>query len=822
MADVSIKISTQADTAGVAKATTALERLREMLNKASTAQVEVGKAMGMGAGIEAARRAFAAISSEVSYVIQNIESIPGIDPAVREGVMDLRDNFTDVQGTIHSMTASVLNWTNQLTQGIGYGIGALVYGMDAAGEAMAEDTRQKEANRRATDLLKQAEVAAAESKRREAAAATELKQRLDALTKARETLLNASLAPDKLFEKLQMGAAKLEMDANSMERVPLDPKQGVESEMAAVAKTKEKTTDPQELLRLSEKEANLRAQLELYQKIELTRARADEMRMQAQAVWEGIVQRALSIQDAENAAAFERLSTAEKLVTVTGKLATVQELLAGNATSPKGEIEATAWMEEQNRLREERIALEALQKTLRDQAATEAKQAATEQRTIMQIALAGQLEQIRHQKEILAQAPEGIAKRQKMGELLMDERKALLDLAEAAQLYALSLPKGSAEQAQAFAEAASLLTQEKRVGSGEAPRPTKLAGAQMNAGALTDPSAHYQDNSSAILGTTADIAGQMGTTADKVGKVWGDTFQGMRSGMAAAGNEMIWQSRSVGEAIDGMGLAVAQAFTQSIVQMVADWILEHTVMAAVRHLFLAGDVAATGAATATKVATHGAGEATMTGITAAGTGTRSGLTLMETIAHGIQWAIRVGAHLLGETMSTAITLAQVPLRIAAIVPETLMWLAKAGIQAMSAMASIPYIGPFLGIAAMAAVVAAGIALMSGFYDGGYTGDGPSTQVAGAVHKQEYVLTAAETARLGVDNIEAFKRGEMPSYEPVFMQPSMPEVSMAGPVVNVGGGGAAKQQGANVIVVKNDQEMWDAIESMRGTIRAMQS
>jgi tape measure domain-containing protein len=47
----------------------------------------------------------------------------------------------------------------------------------------------------------------------------------------------------------------------------------------------------------------------------------------------------------------------------------------------------------------------------------------------------------------------------------------------------------------------------------------------------------------------------------------------------------------------------------------------------------------------------------------------------------------------------------------------------------------------------------------GFMAGGYTGDGATNQVAGAVHGQEYVLNAATTRRLGVANLDRLQQGQ---------------------------------------------------------------
>lgn len=64
-------------------------------------------------------------------------------------------------------------------------------------------------------------------------------------------------------------------------------------------------------------------------------------------------------------------------------------------------------------------------------------------------------------------------------------------------------------------------------------------------------------------------------------------------------------------------------------------------------------------------------------------------------------------------------------------------------------------------------ISAGAGIMStlmsisgkGFKQGGYTGNGGASQVAGVVHGQEYVFDAQATKRIGVDNLNAMRRGD---------------------------------------------------------------
>jgi hypothetical protein len=139
---------------------------------------------------------------------------------------------------------------------------------------------------------------------------------------------------------------------------------------------------------------------------------------------------------------------------------------------------------------------------------------------------------------------------------------------------------------------------------------------------------------------------------------------------------------------------------------------------------------------------HALGETAMTGATAAGAVARGAIHVGETVFHGIQVGLRVAAHIAGEAASTAATIVNAGIRIATIIAESIAYVIKAAVAAMSAVASIPYVGPILAIAALAAILAAGVGAVSGakkgFATGGYTGDGGQYEVAGQVHRGEWV------------------------------------------------------------------------------------
>lgn len=280
---------------------------------------------------------------------------------------------------------------------------------------------------------------------------------------------------------------------------------------------------------------------------------------------------------------------------------------------------------------------------------------------------------------------------------------------------------------------------------------------------------------------------------------------------------LITQTETWSEAIKNLGLAIGQSVLKAITDMVAQWIVSHTVMAGIDAIFntqttaqhIAAETTKTGATaagaatrasvrtaetvhdttmTGVGVGAHVAGETAKTGSTLLGSISRGIIRLGETIFHGIQVGIRVAAHIAGEIAQTAITIVQAGIRIGAIIAESLVKLIQAGIGALSAMSSIPYVGPFLGLAAMAAVVAAGMGLVKsvskGFADGGYTGPGGKYEPAGIVHRGEYVMPQEAVSRIGVGTLEQLKNGGIKSSSIGVARGGAPGTSAGGSAIQI--------------------------------------
>ena len=114
----------------------------------------------------------------------------------------------------------------------------------------------------------------------------------------------------------------------------------------------------------------------------------------------------------------------------------------------------------------------------------------------------------------------------------------------------------------------------------------------------------------------------------------------------------------------------------------------------------------------------------------------------------------VGIHVAAETTKTATSVASATTQISA---NAMV----AGSGAAASMASIPYVGPILAIAAMAAIIAAVIGLAGGFADGGLVqgpGTGTSDSIMARLSHGEFVMPASAVSRIGLNNLEAMRTG----------------------------------------------------------------
>ncbi|MBL8283571.1 MAG: tape measure protein [Acinetobacter johnsonii] len=135
-------------------------------------------------------------------------------------------------------------------------------------------------------------------------------------------------------------------------------------------------------------------------------------------------------------------------------------------------------------------------------------------------------------------------------------------------------------------------------------------------------------------------------------------------------------------------------------------------------------------------------------------------------------------------------------------------------KAYDAVVGTPYIGPYIAPAVGAAAAALQVAqaanikstTMPGFKSGGYTGNYGTSEVAGVVHGQEYVLNAEATKRVGINTLNAINNGGTIQAEKV-AQANAKVSSGNSPNINLN---------PNFVIVDERESMSDYLFSPDGT------
>jgi hypothetical protein len=119
--------------------------------------------------------------------------------------------------------------------------------------------------------------------------------------------------------------------------------------------------------------------------------------------------------------------------------------------------------------------------------------------------------------------------------------------------------------------------------------------------------------------------------------------------------------------------------------------------------------------------------------------TNLGIMLVKWVAYNVS---KLAIHTTSETTATAITVANNETQKASNLKTGLSDLWNAAMKAGKSVADVPYVGPILAAIAFATTFAAGAALMA-FSQGGFTGAGDPSEVAGVVHRGEFVIPASQ-------------------------------------------------------------------------------
>lgn len=117
-------------------------------------------------------------------------------------------------------------------------------------------------------------------------------------------------------------------------------------------------------------------------------------------------------------------------------------------------------------------------------------------------------------------------------------------------------------------------------------------------------------------------------------------------------------------------------------------------------------------------------------------------------------------YLVNATLGQSIAAASIGVSAATAAATAAVWAPAAALASLASFGanSVPATAALTSTTLLASTLAAGSAI--GFESGGYTGDGGKSEVAGIVHKGEYVIDAASTSRLGVSTLDAMRSGNM--------------------------------------------------------------
>lgn len=149
---------------------------------------------------------------------------------------------------------------------------------------------------------------------------------------------------------------------------------------------------------------------------------------------------------------------------------------------------------------------------------------------------------------------------------------------------------------------------------------------------------------------------------------------------------------------------------------------------------------------------------------------------------GVRWiATQIMMAVFGKALMASSLAAAVPVAVAA----STMWATPAYLASVATYGGAAAAGGAALSAGQAAAVAgsiAGTAGTAGFREGGFTGQGPEDEVAGVVHRGEYVLEAGTVKRIGLQRLESLRKGTVEIVQTSTVQPqvknSLPQTSQA--------------------------------------------
>jgi hypothetical protein len=237
MADATININ------AVDKTRAAFASVNRSMSKMSKATDGVkGQIMGAGFGLLGAGTIFDLVRKEVEETIRTIDDIPGVPDETIRSVEKMKMVFTQSKTAIRGFIAEGISKFAELGSGLGIALGAMVYGTDAAADALnaLNEEAQAAVDRRAFEKL-QKEL---EPLRRE------LKSVEDAGSSAMAKLYGTTLKGRDAYDALQGAMSRVSREMNA-----LNGNETIEGMRRRIELTKEQTKIATSLYELEQKAA---------------------------------------------------------------------------------------------------------------------------------------------------------------------------------------------------------------------------------------------------------------------------------------------------------------------------------------------------------------------------------------------------------------------------------------------------------------------------------------------------------------------------------------------------------------------------------------
>jgi hypothetical protein len=213
---------------------------------------------------------------------------------------------------------------------------------------------------------------------------------------------------------------------------------------------------------------------------------------------------------------------------------------------------------------------------------------------------------------------------------------------------------------------------------------------------------------------------------------FGTFFTSLNTGFGDAIGNAIVKGENLGVALRSVAANAVSKLISSLVQLGVQYLITQALGVGMATTTAGAQIAGAGAASAAQVAgTATATSAAIAGTTAQTTAAITGAT-STAAAQVAATGVATGAAVAGMATTTTASVASATATGAAWAPA-------------AAFASIGSFGTaaLLGLAGIAAVIAL---VSKGFKDGGYTGSGGVSDVAGVVHGKEFVMNADATAK----------------------------------------------------------------------------